>query len=520
MSSVRYRQMAGALLLFTFCIGAYCLMAYGGIRSPDGEIIFRTGEALAANGSMALKYDLAAWRGFGVARGLDGQLYTGYAPGQSILMVPMIKLAMKINRSRWFETETFSIPISFAVSGDSLKDYIHETLPEYPEKHALRFLVSFFTPLVSAFVMVVFFFIVRQLVPSLSVALTTTLLLALATPFWSYSGTMFREPLTMLWTLISFYCLMRNAASDGEEMKGYLWLAGAGLFIGLGFFVHLRAVLFVPFFLVYGVYPSVKTGKGMRRIKKGLAAALVFTGGFSVFAAVFCWLNYARFGHILKTGRLISPVTYGTFVSPWEGLSGLLVSPGKGLLWYCPIVLVCLIWWRRLHVTNRLLSWVLANTIVFHWVFLACRSDWHGGFCLGPRYLMPVVPFLLLPVATFLSEQAVTDHQQESGRWGRRLWALFFLACIVQQIYFCLGEPISFYYLIKQHYLERGVSIISDNRIYFNWRASPLLFLLEARRGPFLLQHIPLGNYSLLALISLLAALLTKPVMAVIRKFD
>ena len=39
---------------------------------------------------------------------------------------------------------------------------------------------------------------------------------------------------------------------------------------------------------------------------------------------------------------------------------------------------------------------------IFRYAFIAARSDWHGGFSVGPRYLMMVIPFLLLPLATAL----------------------------------------------------------------------------------------------------------------------
>ena len=505
-----------AIALFWICLGFYCLMLYGGIRTADGEIVFRTGQALAATGSLALADDLAGWPGFALARGRDGRLYSVFAPGQSILMAPLVKLGMTINRSHWYQKEQmFTIPVSFTVDGDSLKDYLLGRPPAHPEKHALRFLVSFFTPVVTAVLVGIFFLIVGRLTDSLPAALAASLLLALATPLWSYAGTMFKEPLTMLWILLSFYCLVRSATSRDPRGAGYGWLWPAGLFIGLGIFTHVRTVLFVPFFFIYGVIGARNAPGGAETPTPAVRAALVFIFGLIVFPAVFGWLNYARFGHVLETGRLISPVTYGTFVPPWEGLAGLLISPGKGLFWFCPIVLAGLAWWPRFRRTDRRLSRILAGMIIFQWLFLACRSDWHGGFCLGPRFLLPLVPFVLIPVA-FRLRDWFAQRRQADG-WGAGLLVLFFLGCVVQQVFFCLGEPVSFYYLLKQHFLERGVSIIADNSIYFKWQASPLFFLLEGRRGPFLLQPAGLDNYGLFALIAGLIILPALPVIALFR---
>ncbi|MEW6078628.1 MAG: hypothetical protein AB1724_12500 [Thermodesulfobacteriota bacterium] len=482
-----------SVLLFAFCLGCYALMAYGGIRTADGEIVYRTGEALATTGSLALDEDMAGWRGFAVATGVDGRLYSVFAPGQSILMAPFIRLGLAVNQTRWYESGRFAVPVSFTVDEDSLKDYFFNRRPAYPEKHARRFVTSFFNAVVTALVAVTFFFVLRHLAVSIPAALAAALLLGLATPLWSYAGTMFKEPLTMLWTLVAFDCLIRNDPDAGAAGKNLSRLFLAGLWIGLGFFTHTTVILFVPFFFAYGVYPFVKSsGHGLNR---PAAAALVFIAGFSLFTSVFCWLNYTRFGSILQTGRSMSPVAYGAVVAPWEGLAGLLVSPGKGLLLFCPIVLAGIVCWPRFHPSHRFLSTTLVAMIAFRWVFISCFSDWHGGFCLGPRHLLPVVPFFLIPVAFYLSEWFAADQRRTGGM--KIPAAIFFSACVIQQIYFCLGEPISFYYLLKQYGLERGVSIISDNSIYFQWRASPLFYLLEANRGPFLLKHVPLDNYRL-----------------------
>lgn len=360
-------------------------------------------------------------------------------------------------------------------------------------------------PFISALTVVIYFIIIRRLTGSIPAASATAFLLALATPLWSYSGTMFKEPLTLLWTMLAFYCLVSVNHRFGAPGKRYIRLFLAGLFSGLGFFCHVTAVLFVPFFFFYAIISSMNGRLDRPALKKGLMGALIFIGGFSIFTGIFCWLNYARFGSIWETGRLISPVIYGTMMPPWEGLAGLTISPGKGLLWFCPAVLTGLVWWPRFHKAEPALSFLLAGLIIFHWFFFSCRSDWHGGFCLGPRYLLPVIPFLLIPAAFCLSGRC--GRKGSSGRWRARLLFIFFIACIIQQVYFCLGEPISFYYLIKQHFLKAGISIISDNSIYFQWRTSPLFFLLEANRGPFLLRQIPMNNYSLLVLVSVIISI-------------
>jgi hypothetical protein len=79
----------------------------------------------------------------------------------------------------------------------------------------------------------------------------------------------------------------------------------------------------------------------------------------------------------------------------WEGLSGLLISPGKGLLVYTPamllplVVLPVLAFRQPRSLASYLLFWVVASLLM-----LAKSRLWWGGTGYGPRYLLE----LLLPM--------------------------------------------------------------------------------------------------------------------------
>jgi hypothetical protein len=90
-----------------------------------------------------------------------------------------------------------------------------------------------------------------------------------------------------------------------------------------------------------------------------------------------------------------------SFSTPlWEGISGLLFSPNRGLLVFMPIAIFAVVGairiWRQPSP-----PWLryLTIGIVLHLVLFAKFSDWVGGFTYGPRYLTDVLPAvcLLLP---------------------------------------------------------------------------------------------------------------------------
>jgi len=141
--------------------------------------------------------------------------------------------------------------------------------------------------------------------------------------------------------------------------------------------------------------------------------------------------------------------------------------------------------------------------VFFRIGIIASWSGWHGGFCLGPRFLVVIIPFLLLPLGSVLDDWLRNGHK-------RRLWMFigYLFLCISQQIYFCVGEIFSFLHVIKLNGLSQGFNVFTDDFLYVNWDYSPLLFLLDGRRGPFLLSSLPVSNYTLWGILTGITALL------------
>ncbi|HSR23668.1 MAG TPA: hypothetical protein VLW53_08965 [Candidatus Eisenbacteria bacterium] len=77
-----------------------------------------------------------------------------------------------------------------------------------------------------------------------------------------------------------------------------------------------------------------------------------------------------------------------------SGLYGLLLSPGRGLLLYVPLVLPALAavpWaWRR----SALVTGLCLALLVIRVVFYARWFSWNGGWAWGPRFLVPAMPAL------------------------------------------------------------------------------------------------------------------------------
>ena len=479
-----------SLLIFFMGLCFYALMNYGGVRTSDGEIVFRVGESLESDLTFEVAEDLGAWPEFGVARGEDGKLYSVFGPGQSILSSVLIKLAKGTNYDAWFRSPRAHLPLSYYLP-DSWRSFISKSKPEDMAPHALRFVVSYLYIGVSALGLVMFWLITRKMVSAPLPSFSVTVLYGFGTLALPYSGTFLSEPLANLFVLTAFYFLVcRDPRFQGAAgSKSTLALLPAGLSLGAATATHITAVLFFPFFLFYCAHFCGAWGKDWRDSVKPVA---LFVSGFALVCLLLGYYNYSRFGTPFQTGRTVDlygalTLGYGRFVSPWTGLYGLLLGPGKGILLFCPAVLLGVVSWRCFHRSYPALSYALAGAALFRIVFIACRSDWHGGFCLGPRYLLMLIPFLLIPIVFWLKEQS-----DRNNKTAIRLFAAFSLICISQQLYFSIGEIFSYYHILKLETRSLDVGLL-----YLRWSSSPLFRLLNFERGPFLLQGVPVSNVSL-----------------------
>lgn len=485
------KKTTAAYIFFT-CLIIYTLTSYGGIREPDGEITYKTAEALANGLTFELKEGLDSWKGFGTAHGRDGKLYSIFGPGEAVLYAIPVKISQLINKTEWYKTPAFHIPQSHYYD-DGVRKFMSAVKAENTEPYAARFLVSFCNAVISALNAAVFFFIAARTAASLKSAYALAMLYALATLAWPYSATFFSEPLAMLFVLLSFYFLSGKISAPR--------IFSAGLFLGIASATHITAMLFFPFFVFLAAYYCRREGD-----KYGIKQAFYFLFGFGIILLILGYYNYSRFGDFFQTGRSVNPEDvkrfgYGFFTAPWPGLYGLLLSWGKGLLLYCPAVILGIISWRAFHKKYRVLSWVLLFAIGFRLIFMACRSDWPGGFCVGPRYMLMIIPFAIMPAGLLFDKIF-----QEKNKAAIPVIAAGFL-CVLQQLYFCTGEIFSFYRLTRDTYAKNGINLFFNNMIYFRQDTSPLYGLLHWYKGPFILQNTGFNSGIFMALITALIGL-------------
>ncbi|MDZ8119379.1 phospholipid carrier-dependent glycosyltransferase [Pontiella agarivorans] len=483
------------LYLFLGAMLTYSIFSYWGIRAPDSEIMFRSAQGLIHQGDFSVEQELA-WKEFGIATGIDGKNYSIFGPGQAVVSAGLVFLAEQVVDAGFFDERPFLIAESHYFEG-GIRDFVNGAEVKNIRGHAVRSLMGWFNILVASLCVVVFYGLVHSFEGSNTGSLLSSILFAFGTPILAYSGTFFSELLAMLFSMLAMLLIIKASSEIGSDR--YLKLLVGGLLLGVSILVHITAILFVPFF-IFSILLSPKAEFRDSLCLK-IKCAGIFASGVFLALVVLGFYNFNRFGSVWETGRTVEgAMRYGGWTSPLHGIQGLLFSAGKGFFFYCPAIILGLALWKRFYLKNKVWALSLMGACLFRLVFIASRSDWSGGLCLGPRYLIVLIPFLLLPVGVYLGELRRTGSLKAFIGVG-----LFSGLCVIQQIYFALGDVFSYWRLSG---MQNGVNLFKGGLIYETWEVSPLLFILSGLRAPLLLQWVACDNWTLFSVLSAIAGLL------------
>ena len=386
--------MRPARWLFAWLFLFFALGTGGHLYSPDAVLRGRATEGLVLRGSLAVD-PTAIPPGF-LAPGRGGRMYAKFDGGMSVAAIPFFMLGDAL--ARWAPGATAPL---FAGPG---------FLWYHPEDRAdaWRFFgMGLTNAAVVAATCALLFALLMRLGYGPAPSLATAAVAAFASPLWVYTKDMFAEPLVGF-GLVVFAFGWQRARATGRTTDALL--AGSGL--GLACFAKLAHVILVPLALGLFAWGLPKHGRLRRLAAVGAGTAV----GLALSAA---W-NFARFGAFTTTG-------YGEQLQNWStppltGLAGLLLSPGRGLLWHWPLVLLALLGtgaaWRR-HRELTLFAW---GTLLVLLAFYCRWQDWDGGWSWGPRFLLPALPLLAILIAPFFAEPP-------KGRLTRALgWALILVS--------------------------------------------------------------------------------------------
>jgi hypothetical protein len=231
---------------------------------------------------------------------------------------------------------------------------------------------------------------------SLRNSLGLTLLYGVSTLAFVYSRSDFSEPLTGLCLLLSFYYLY-----PGENRFPSPWaLAWSGFWLGAAMLTRPASVIVFPLWVWQLFLLASNRSFWKEKGKLFLQWGLPLLG----FILIILWYNYYRYGNIFNTGY------GGDFKDPrlgkvfLTGLWGLTFGFCKGLFWYNAVLLAAIPGFVSFYKTDKKRALWVAGIFLFHLGLYSGWAYWEGGWCWGPRNLVPVIPFFFIPLLFLLKK--------------------------------------------------------------------------------------------------------------------
>ena len=417
------------LKVFLLFLGIYLATMGGHLYSPDEEILFRTTESICERFSLSIR----PLQGFATKSGKQGGEYAQYGVGQPILAAPFYWLGEIIYNV--FQPE--SAPLW---AGDTVQ-YHDRT----PRDVTVRLGVSLFNPVVTALLCAVLFAFVRYVTRDRAAAWMSTLLFGLGTYAWVHSKPFFTEPLAALCAFSAFFLLYIGL---DKKSTGKILIAG-GLY-AFSLLVRLDSLFMLPgYFVLIFLHNMGKNPASFRQ-----AVQRQFTPGeddshsenpvkrYLFFAPligsvlIILFLNKLRFGSFFSTGYEDQQEGFKFATPLLIGLHGFLMTPGKGLFFFSPPLILSLFILKKFVKERRNLA---IGTLTLIGCFLLIQSKWQnwpGGWCWGPRHIYQIHVFLALPLGFLFLKRT-------PGK--RRLFAGFLTIGILVQLYGCSQNFIDYY---------------------------------------------------------------------------
>lgn len=254
-----------------------------------------------------------------------------------------------------------------------------------------NFILSFQAGVYSAITATTFFAILHTRFSVAKIpSFLATLCLALTTYFWTYSRNLYDGVLCTTLLTLSFFLLLTYRHKNIPR-----YLVGCFICLGFAFITRISMILAI---LVTCAYLLIVYRSTLATRIQGL-----FLAGLTLlpFIAWQCWYNYLRTGIFYK-----SPVQTAVYAENnalngniFVGIAGILISPGKSLLIYAPLLILSAFLFKKFYQEHQKEA-IYIGALTILWFILHSRlRSWYGAWGWGPRHYITILPLIFLPFA-------------------------------------------------------------------------------------------------------------------------
>jgi len=194
-----------------------------------------------------------------------------------------------------------------------------------------------------------------------------------------------------------------------QETNSHFNLILTAIFFGLGFLTRQDMImLIIPFFVFILITSFRKNPKLKTFVKTFLSFVIPAVSSYVITHII----RHVRIGDFYggaersKVVGIATDIAIGATNEPiLERIFGLLFSPGAGLFIYAPTLFTCFVGFFDFYKKNKFDCILMISFAVFFVCFYGTSVYWHGFNGWGARYLLPIVPFLILPLGASIEKR-------------------------------------------------------------------------------------------------------------------
>ena len=389
------------MILFTVCILAMTIRGIEGNPTPEEILIDLRSEgkpfelspergryalltSIVDDKSLSFKQEIAEYvvpdLGY-----INGKYVSLFAPGVSFIAIPFYILGKTVNLGQVF---TFGVSGLFALLN--------------------VFLISV---------------IVNKFTKNLFAGIVAGLTFLFATVAWPYAVTFYQHHITTFLLLLSTYVLTFKTNFTTAFLVSSLF--GISIFIG-----YPNAVFFVPFLIFLVIkHVDVKEINNSLSITIKLSIILGIVALATSLIPTYLYNYHAHddplqlagtvqtvkeiktdsgTGQVIMPSKSVNKKSATKFFDPSKlpnGMSVLLTSRDRGLIWFSPIILLGIFGIYPLYKKNKDIAYTLIAGVIAILFLYGMWGDPWGGWAFGPRYLIPAMGlmsiFLGVALATY-----------------------------------------------------------------------------------------------------------------------
>ena len=329
------------------------LFSSGQIENPDTHLRLTQTRIILDDNKFGLPDDVGEDSHGNISINKDGKRFMVYNPGQTIIFIPIYYIAN-------------------LVSTDEANAYYFSA-----------FCVSFLNYMVHALCAFILFKIALLLGAVKKQAYLLSIFFGLTSYSFVFAQSTYEHHFEMFFILLSVYFAQKKDANHAGLLSG--------LMLSLGLVFRTTSILAVPAILLLQKNNNERL-KVLMSLTIGVAFVLLY--------------NYYRFGNPLETGYSLAwslahsdKFDFWSFSGFPEAFFGFLFSPGKGLIFFSTTIVIALFGIKTFWEKQRLIFYAILLISAAYLIIFSLNFAWHGSiWSYGPRYILPVIPFLYLPI--------------------------------------------------------------------------------------------------------------------------